>query len=597
MKGATGQRAYAERHTKAGLGLMRGGRVAEAIEEFRLAVKVAPREGAHHLNLGFALMQAGQATEAVKCLERCLKLSPASAEARLYLGGALRALGKDAQAERALRAAVELAPKNEAIRLELSRLLYDLGRVDEAHAVLGESPLPPSPGRRLRLALTRITPIPRSSAHIEEMRAEYEAQLDALTAEGTTIQHPEREVDVTPFFLSYHGLPNRALQEKLARLHLAAQPGLAWTAPHCASRRKPGKLRIGIISRFLYWHSVGRTTRGLVAMLDREKFELSVIFIPPFVRDSCSQGMAADAARSLVLPNGLQAARAAIAELELDVLFYQDIGMDPFTYFLAFARLAPIQCVSFGHPDTSGIPNIDWYISLERFERQGADADYSERLWRIPEVGNLSYYYHPAREFQPKTRAQLGLPEGARLYTCAQALFKLHPDFDSLVARILRMDGDGRLVLAGRPPFRDRLMERLRRAMPDVLDRVMVLPIMDYASYLGLLAASDVILDTPHFNGYNTSLEAFAVGSPVVTRPGPLQRMRHTAGMYGAMGIDGLCASTDEQYVQLALDIANNADQRRAYSRLILERQTAVYEDLRVIRGFEAFFEHVARQQ
>jgi len=163
VKGATGQRASAERHTKAGLGLMRGGRVAEAIEEFRLAVKVAPREGAHHLNLGFALMQAGQATEAVKCLERCLKLSPASAEARLYLGGALRALGKDAQAERALRAAVELAPKNEAIRLELSRLLYDLGRVDEAHAVLGESPLPPSPGRRLRLALTRITPIPRSS--------------------------------------------------------------------------------------------------------------------------------------------------------------------------------------------------------------------------------------------------------------------------------------------------------------------------------------------------------------------------------------------------------------------------------------------------
>jgi protein O-GlcNAc transferase len=216
-------------------------------------------------------------------------------------------------------------------------------------------------------------------------------------------------------------------------------------------------------------------------------------------------------------------------------------------------------------------------------------------LWRIPEVANLAYYAHPARAFTPPGREALGLPAGARLYTCPQALFKLHPDFDALAAEILRSDGDGRLVLVavGHKAWEEILMQRLRRSMPDVVDRVLVLPPMSHERYLGLLAASDVVLDTPHFNGYNSSLEAFALGTPIVTRPGPLQRMRHTAGMYDAMGIQGLCAGSDAEYVRLALEIARDREKRTHYSRTIIERETALFEDARVVRGYEAFFERV----
>jgi protein O-GlcNAc transferase len=128
--------------------------------------------------------------------------------------------------------------------------------------------------------------------------------------------------------------------------------------------------------------------------------------------------------------------------------------------------------------------------------------------------------------------------------------------------------------------------------MPDVVDRVLVLPAMDHHRFLGLLAASDVILDTPHFNGMNSTLESFAVGTPVVTRPGVLQRMRHTAGMYAAMEMEELCASSDEEYVTLALDVARDQEKRAALSALIRARETALFEDVRVVRGYEAFFEH-----
>jgi predicted O-linked N-acetylglucosamine transferase (SPINDLY family) len=509
-----------------------------------------------------------------------------------YVGLARRADRDFAGAERALRRVLEIAPGFEAARHELHKLLCEAGRVEEAEALLP----PISAGKRLRRALTRVPPIPHSVQQIREVREKLDAELDALAAQAPRIADPRGEVDATTFYLSYHGLPNRALNEKLARLYLAAQPELAWTAPHCAAPRpRSSRIRVGILSRYLYEHSIGRTTRGLVAMLDRKRFELTAIFIPPVPNDDYSRAIAASAEHTLVLPSTLGGARSAIAQLELDVLFYQDIGMDPFTYFLAFARLAPVQCVSFGHPDTSGIPSLDWYISLERFEPAGAEAQYSERLWRIPEVGNLAYYYHPARGFKPPTRDELGLPREARLYTCPQALQKLHPDFDRLLAEILRSDGDARLVLIalGHEAWPPILMQRLRKSMPDVLDRVLMLPRMKHDRFLGLLAVSDVVLDTPHFNGYNSSLETFAVGTPIVTRPGPLQRMRHTAGMYAAMEIEGLCASSDEEYVRLALEVARDRERRAAYSRTIRERETALFEDPRVVRGYEAFFERV----
>jgi protein O-GlcNAc transferase len=576
---------------------LRGERVAEAIEQFRLAVQVAPQNGGYLANLGYGLLREGRVGEALKCLEEAARLTPNSVETRFYLGLAQRANSDFDQAERTMRQALSAAPGFGPARHELNKLLYEAGRIEEAQAVLRQAPAPLSTGKRLRLALTRIPPLARSNAEIAEVRSRLESDLDALAAEAPRIDDPTGEVDATTFFLSYHGLPNRALHDKLAQLYLAAHPQLAWTAPHCnAPRRASDKLRIGIISRYLYQHSIGRTTRGLVAKLDRRRFELTAIFVPPVPQDDLSRVIAADAARTLMLPSTLAAARAAIARLELDVLFYQDIGMDPFTYFLAFARLAPMQCVSFGHPDTTGIPNIDWWISLERFEPEGADQHYTERLWRMADVGNLAYYYRPTGAVTPPSRNDLGLPASARLYACPQALFKLHPGFDQLLAEILRGDGNGHLVLValGHRACGNILMERLRVSMPDVLDRVIVLGAMRHDRFLGLLATSDVVLDTPHFNGMNSSLETFAVGTPIVTLPGPLQRMRHTAGMYSAMGIDGLCASSDEEYVRLALELGRDRDKRMAYSRAIRERDAVLFEDMRVVRGYETFFETAA---
>lgn len=72
------------------------------------------------------------------------------------------------------------------------------------------------------------------------------------------------------------------------------------------------------------------------------------------------------------LPQDLVSCRERIQAWSLDVLVYPEIGMDPVAFFLAFARLAPVQAVWWGHPDTTGIPTIDYFISSDVEVRRSA---------------------------------------------------------------------------------------------------------------------------------------------------------------------------------------------------------------------------------
>ena len=229
----------------------------------------------------------------------------------------------------------------------------------------------------------------------------------------------------------------------------------------------------------------------------------------------------------------LETAREQIAECELDILFYTDIGMDPLTYFLAFSRLAPVQCVTWGHPDTTGIPNLDYFISCEDFEPEGSETEYSECLVRMKNMPN--YFYRPAAVELTGTREirrRVGLPADSRLYVAPQSLIKFHPDFDAVLGEILRRDNKGLLILFddANKHWSTLLMERFLRSIPDVTDRIIFLPRLPFNDFLSLMRSADAVLDTPYFCGGTTSLELFSVGCPIVTWPSSRMASRFTYG-------------------------------------------------------------------
>ncbi len=139
------------------------------------------------------------------------------------------------------------------------------------------------------------------------------------------------------------------------------------------------------------------------------------------------------------------------------------------------------------------------------------------------------------------------------------------------------------------------LQDRFSRTLSGVDDRVVFLDPMRFPRFLQLLSVADVCLDTLHFNGMNSSLEAFSVGTPIVTLPGRLQRGRHTQAMYRAMDILECIARDPGHYVDLAVRLGCDREYAVDMRRRILERNTVLYENRRVVEEFERFFIHAVQ--
>jgi predicted O-linked N-acetylglucosamine transferase (SPINDLY family) len=268
-----------------------------------------------------------------------------------------------------------------------------------------------------------------------------------------------------------------------------------------------------------------------------------------------------------------------IRRAAFDVLYYWEIGTDATNYFLPFLRLAPVQCTAWGYQTTSGIATVDYYLSSALIEPADAHTHYSEQLLR---ASTLLTYQERVQDVEPAdVRAQFGIPRDRHLYLCPHQLGKFHPDFDELLAEVLRRDPQGEVVI-----LEDRhavasaqLAARFGRTMPDVRDRVRLLPRQSRPSYLQLLAEADVVLDPPHFSGANTTYDALALGKAVVARPTEFRRGRFTLACCRKIGLEEMIVPDQQAYVDLAVELGSEPDQRRQLEARIREASCDLFED------------------
>lgn len=568
------------------------GRFEDAANQYRIAIDSDPKPAQPHCNLGAVLHRLGRFDEAKVEYARALTLKPDFAEAWSNLGAAFLARMKYTDAEACLLRAKELGPNNRQVLSNLADVQRIQGKFAEAtntyqRALKADRENVP---QKVKLALAQEV-ILESRESAMKRRAEVMASLTDLIDRHAKLDDPQSEVGMTNFYFAYQDVNDIELQSLTAQFYLNACPKLAWTAAHCLAPSPPseGPLRIGFVSTSLFQHTIGKFYHGIIQKLSRDRFEV-VVIRPPQDADPIGDAIGRDADRSVEIPYDLYRAREIIAAERLDILLYPDIGMTPLTYFLAFARLAPVQCVGWGHPVTTGVPAIDYFISAKSIEPMDAQAHYSEKLILLDRLP--SYYWRPHHTAKAFTRSEMGFAEDAKLYVCPQSLFKLHPDFDLVLATLLRRDPKARLLLlSGVHKHWDRLLAaRIARTFPDVVDRVIFVPRIPQTEFFRLLMMADVILDPPFFGGGNTSYEAFAMGLPIVTWPGSFMRGRVTEGCYRQMGFTELVADSLDSYVEIALRLANDDVWRERVKNEIAARASALYEDVGVIAELETFF-------
>ncbi len=567
------------------------GQLPEARRLFQEVVQMRPAQADAHANLAVVSWQLEGIKAAAPHFHEALRLDPDNLNARFNYAGILMQEGHCEEAIQQFARVLQLQPRMAQAWMYKGNAHFEYGEFQQAMECYNQVLVhAPSGGARIRLAAA-IPMIPDSLAHIDEMRSGFLSGLQALKEEGIRVRDPVRENGYTNFFLAYHGRDDLPLQRSYAELYRAACPELTFEVPEKKSNADT-RIRVGFISKYLKGHSIGKTSYGIIKHLDRSRFQVVVIFLGR-PADAMAKQIHDAADEAVILPNDLARARTLVAQQQLDILFYQDIGMDPFTYFLAFSRLAPVQCTSFGHPVTSGIDTIDYYISTEYWEPEDGDQHYSESLVRLRGVASVAYYRKPMLPEVPRTRAHYGLPESDHVYLCPQNLFKFHPDFDHLLAAVLRRDPQGvvALIEGKHAPWAEILRRRFAQSIPDVAQRIHFVPRQGGEDYMNLLRVGDVMLDTMHFCGFNTTLEGFAAGLPVVTLPGDYMRSRHTAAFYRRMEYLECVARDAEDYVNMAVRLGSDTAYRKQVVQEIQQRLPVLWEEIEVVREFERFFE------
>lgn len=500
------------------------------------------------------------------------------------------------EARLALERAVHEGAGSEALT-GLADVLAETGRYGEAVQAL-ERAAERDPGNPA-VALRNATFLPwvyRDVDDLERWRSRYRDRLARFAGEASRYRPDAASVldlERTNFLLAYQGRDDAELQRTLGG---ALDALLRQACPQYFERRKRparAKVRVGFASAFLYDCTVGRYFGSWIEGLDPARFEIVGFML----------GAGADAYRARLARNclAMQAVDLPVVDVaqriidaELDVLVYPEIGMEPRCRLLAGLRLAPRQLAAWGHPETTGSPEIDGYISCEAMEPPGASAHYTETLRVLPGIG---VRYEAPAVAPPLSREELGIEAGRRAYACPHSAFKLHPDCDALFAGILERDPQGVLVLfhgqnAGPAPIRH-VVERTANALTargiEARGQLRVLPQLTPTDFRRALRAMDVVVDPPHWSGGNTALDAIAMGVPLVTVRGELMRSRQAAAMLDSLGAETCVASDVDSAAEIAVRIAGDAALRSRLSARLADGFTAAFGDRAPLGRLEEF--------
>lgn len=558
---------------------------ASALAALRAAVSANPLASANYKNLAALLWQEGNAAEARDVLARAVAVLPGDSSLWSRLGNLHAEAGRWAEALRALDTAAALEPGLAAIEMPLARAHQEMGDVGKALDGLARA------GRRdpdnLSIAVEQRLMLPQiyeSAEDLQDWRARYAEGLGELTARLDRFGKRADEVlelNHQNFLLAYQGQDDLELQRGYSRFigALARRAKPEWLQPRARDFDGGRRLRVGFAGNIFRDCTAGRYFERWITGLDPARFERFVYHTAP-VMDEFTRRIAAGCEHFIVTRTGNVDTIARIAADHLDVLVQPDVGMTPLSHLLAAVRVAPVQLAGWGHPVTTGSENIDGYLSCGAMEPADAQAHYTEKLLMLPGLG--VDYAMPA-PVSPLPRSALGLPLGKRLYVCPQSLFKVHPEMDNLLARIVAQDDDALLLFFQSPSraiteqFGDRVQNALEAHGIAPAGQLKFLPRMDSVSFRRMLAAADVVIDSVHWSGGNTSLDALSTGTPVVTWPGRFMRARQTAAMLAMMGLEELIAPDADSYVRLAIDVASNRDRNRALRQAIVARREALF--------------------
>ena len=564
--------------------------------DFQQALRLDSGNTDAWFNLALCERDAGDGAAAARALTELLRRQPGDEDAHLLGAQLLRTRNPPAcVAQLAQLRRPEFANDALAIAAELDRAGDDHARsaFGEVLRLAGGKRAAPLLRAELGQALSLPAVVDRRE-QLEAARSRFAEGLSALEARWDDDYLARCEASLEQlvwcnFKLAYQGQDDVELQSRYGDLLDRALRRWFpdWCEPPAAARSGP--LRIGLLSSCWRDCTTGHYFGGWIDWLTTAGHAVHLYQLGP-TRDAHTAMLATKATRFHFHDGDLASLVEQLRNDHLHLLIYPEIGMDARLLPLAGLRLARRQVAAWGHPVSTGLPGIDAFFSCAAMEPEHAPEHYREDLLLLPGMG----VHYPLPDASDGNAP--ALPDGPRLLL-PHSLFKLHPDNDAVIADIAAGCPDARFLLfrEQHPDWNRIVAARLQRAFaqrglsPEA--RLHWLPALRRADYLAVNRESQLMLDALHWSGGNTSLDALAVGLPIITSRGQFMRGRQSAAMMETLGLADCVAPADQLAGRVVERLADQVGLRVTRECIAGNRDRLFGNDI----ARDAFLAHVER--
>jgi protein O-GlcNAc transferase len=600
------QPSFGDAHNNRGNALKALMRFDDALASFDKAIAVRPDSAEARCNRGNLLVQLARFEDALASFDTAIAVRPHFAEAHRGRGDALANLNRFGDALGSFDRAIAIEPLYVDAWISRTETLFTCNRNDEA-VKSAQAAIDIDPENALCRFLSCVCELRilyDNEDDVEARRRAYENKLRAICSDYEAGRLRANMIEAVahckPFYLAYQDRNDRDLQALYGTLASRAIGAQFRQAALPAPPDGGEPVRVGFVSSHFYSHSNWKIPlKGWMSQLDRKRFKIFGYHVGRRW-DQETEVAAKLCSRFVHRAMSLEGWRDEILADAPHVLIYPGLLMDELCLQLAAQRLAPVQCNSWGHPETSGFPTLDYFLSSDMMEPAVAAEHYTERLVRLP---NLSIYYEPIAISPVRiTRGELGMRPDAVVFWSGQSLYKYLPHHDFVFARIAKLVGNCQFVFikhAKETAVADLFRQRLDSVFSEwgltASDHCLFIESLSGDRYVAAMGACDLFLDSIGWSGCNSTLESLVHNLPVVTLRGALMRGRHSTAILNTIGVRETVADSIDEYVSIAIRLAVNSEERRRISLKIDRNKHMIYRDRDCIARLEDFIENAAR--
>jgi hypothetical protein len=353
--------------------------------------------------------------------------------------------------------------------------------------------------------------------------------------------------------------------------------GIGVQPPPLAMPRAGRRLKIGFLNRHFGPQTETYTTLPSFENLDPERFELRLFAIHR--TNTPLENYAASKANGITfLGDNIEEQLNILRSEGLDVLVFGTNLTATFHELtrLALYRIAPLQVVNNSSCTTTGLPEIDLYVSGSLAEVDDAQEQYSERLALLP--GPAHAFNYTADATEPTcclTRKDIHVPDDAVLFVSASNYYKVIPEMMECWAELLSLVPNSYLLVHPFNPnwsseypakrFTQLFEQALAKHCVDnkrlIISTIKFRSRSDVGALLGL---GDVYLDSYPFGGVNSIIDPLERGIPVVEWEGKAFRSRMGSAILREIGLNECCATDRASYLRICIELANDLSLRGA---------------------------------